>query len=252
MNSTLMPASATRQWLKPTAFTSSMGHAVGMPWEIFRPTVLPLDTRPVDLYTKSGNFPGYAAQLVIIPEYEISIVLLAAGENSYEAVDYLLDLVSTAAILEAEAAAKAGAQATYAGTFNAESGNISDAQMVLVIDDGPGVKISNWTNLGADMLQTFAGVMFELETNDSLDARLYPTGQNDVWRVVFEDISERHNDRPVTGPACRNWMAVDNFRYGMLPVDEVRFTLENSRDGMRATALEAVGLRSAMVRVTEE
>jgi len=226
-----------------------MGHAIGMPWEIFRPTVLPLETRPVDLYTKSGNFPGYAAQLVVIPEYEISIVLLAAGENSYEVVDYLLDLVSPAAVLRAEAVAKATAKATYTGTFNAESGNISDAQMVLVIDKGPGVKISTWTNLGVDMLQTFASVMFELETSDNLDARLYPIGENDMWRVVFENISPRHNDRPVTGPACRNWMAVDNFRYGMLPVDEFRFTLEDSQDGtLRATALEAIGLRSVMVR----
>src|SRR4051812_48112129 len=60
LSSPLLARGQTARWLKPSSLLAPPSQAVGMPWEIFRPTTATPDYRPVTLYTKSGNLPGYA------------------------------------------------------------------------------------------------------------------------------------------------------------------------------------------------
>lgn len=59
-----------------------MHQYVGVAWEIFRMSNLPLDfPRPIDIYTKADGVPGYVSYLVLVLEYDITITVNAAGER---------------------------------------------------------------------------------------------------------------------------------------------------------------------------
>ncbi|KAF1355700.1 beta-lactamase/transpeptidase-like protein [Lizonia empirigonia] len=79
LSSSLLPSSTARALLKPTSFTSSLLGAAGRPWEIYRAALNAERNRVIDLYTKSGNLPGYGANLVLIPDFDVGFVVMMAG-----------------------------------------------------------------------------------------------------------------------------------------------------------------------------
>lgn len=56
---------------------NSLTASVGAPWEIFR-YQMPNVNHVVDAYTKSGNVGAYADILVVVPEWDIGFVIIAA------------------------------------------------------------------------------------------------------------------------------------------------------------------------------
>ena len=72
-----MSDATLRAWLKPLAFTTSLGTAVGFPWEITRAKALKRDT--VDIYAKNGALPGFTSHLLLLPGYGFGAVVLVAG-----------------------------------------------------------------------------------------------------------------------------------------------------------------------------
>src|SRR5690606_35020190 len=58
------------------------------------------------------------------------------------------------------------------------------AKVVLAVDDGPGLKVTNWINRGNDVL-----AILSLLSGGKVDARLFPTkigGGREKWRLYFE------------------------------------------------------------------
>ncbi|KAJ3547863.1 hypothetical protein NM208_g1301 [Fusarium decemcellulare] len=232
----LLSGPKTDIWLKPAVFTSSPYSAVGMPWEIFRVPSQNTDL-PIDVYTKSGNLPSYAAYVVLIPEYSVGITINAAGPDSYIASRILLEVVVEKAVQGLEDLARTQARVKYAGRYTAGNGST----VVLDVDPGPGLKIKEWNNNGKSILKAWK----ELRGGNAagVDARIYPVGDNDRWRVTFEAIPAQDKTGPFKD-ACETWFSVDQFRYQGLPVDEIVFDINNGKvDG-----LSIPGLRQSLER----
>lgn len=227
-----------------------------MPWEIYRPSHLSPVPRPIDLYTKEGELPapgGYTGHIAVIPEYEVGIVILAAGDGSFDAFARVLNAATAEIIQQLDVLARERAENAYVGRYVGSSGNGSSAQLVLAIDEGPGIKVQQWTNLGVDMLSSLVGIQFGLNNKKDIDARIYPIGEDNRWRLQLEPIHAK--DDPYRGAitldACWTWLKVDSLRYGRLPVDEFDFEVTLLEGGIpRVEGLRVPGLRQALVKVS--
>lgn len=205
--------------------------------------------RAVDHYTKSGDMPGFSSSyLVLVPEYGLGVTILGAGTDASTIVPLLLDTVQAALIPALDDLARIQATNTYTGDYLA-GGTNSSASISLIIDDGPGLKVSAWTNNGIDMLRSFDIVMLGSQPDNPVpaDVRLYPLGVDNRWRVGF---LKQHGDEEkhgaLRGSACMQWMEVDSVRYGKAPLDEVRFRVDNNGE---VKELDIPGLRATLDRV---
>jgi hypothetical protein len=235
----------TQQWLKPSIFAESFSTAAGMPWEIFRLSDLTSDKRPIDLYTKSGGIFGYSTHMVIIPEFNVGLSVLAAGDESYQAVLGLLDVVIPATMSSLDRLARTQARELYAGRYQATGDNQIDyseeATLTLVVDDGPGLKIEQWTNRGKSILDFVASQ--QGTTPSKLAARLYPVGDEQRWRMGLETMESVNLS--VFSDVCAAWLSVDQMRYAKLPVDEFRFHMNNGS----VKGIENRGLRVNLTKI---
>ncbi|KAH7260019.1 beta-lactamase family protein [Fusarium solani] len=231
----LLPAPLTDLWLKPTSFLSTAQGAVGMPWEVYRVSDLTPSPRPVDVYTKAGDGVLYAAYIVIIPEYDVGITINVAGLDSYAAGRDLLDLMVQEVVRYFENLAREQARNKYTGKYV----NDKDS-LVLTVDQGPGIKITEWTSQGKPVLKAWAAISGGNDPN--VDARIYPVGENERWRVVFEAVTSQRSMTGIYKDYCANWFSVDQFRYQGLPVDEIDFVTE---DGV-IKGLKVPGLRQEL------
>ncbi|KAL3484990.1 beta-lactamase/transpeptidase-like protein [Aspergillus germanicus] len=245
----LLPRAKTNEWLKPAAFTSKLDNSVGASWEIFRPTtLLPNNARPIDHYTKSGDVPGFSSSyLVLVPEYNLGVTILGAGPDASTVVPLLLDTVQAVLVPALDQLAREQAVKQYAGTYISDSGNETVSVLELVVDGGPGLKVSRWSKGGLNMLKSLAVALFggSLDTTFPADIRFYPTGVDDRWYVGFteqedEDIVGEDKQRGVLrGSACMDWYRVDQFHYGKRRLDEVAFRLtsDSTVEGIEVPAL---------------
>ena len=117
-----MSDATLRAWLKPLAFTDSLGTAVGFPWEITRTKALTKrDT--VDIYGKNGLVPEFNSQLLLLPGYGFGAVVLVAGPDG-PAVGTLTEAVLAHAFPAVEAAGRHSMQSLgYTGRFSAGNGS---------------------------------------------------------------------------------------------------------------------------------
>lgn len=244
LNNDLLTAVETRDWLKPAIFTASLSESVGAPWEIFRPTHLTSQPRPVDHYTKAGDVPGYSAHILLVPEFGLAVTIHAADSNASGAVASLADVVQEVLIPTFDDLARDQANQIYGGEYVAGY-NGDPATLSLTIDDGPGLKIANWTNRGKDMLQSFH------QLNGKSDARIYPSSYGDRWRVVFSNgDAEPSTKKPsIAGNSCRSWTVVDNIGYGKQPADAFDFELDEQGD-VRGVTLP--GFRAELIKVQQK
>ncbi|KAM0270868.1 hypothetical protein ACHAQH_009294 [Verticillium albo-atrum] len=227
----------TDMWLKPVVFTATPGDAVGMPWEIYRPEGLTPDGRPIEMYTKTGNVPFYAAHIAFLPAYGVGISINTAGEQAFPAVMDLLDVVVRGLIPSLEALTRSQAEAVYAGTYKSETGSLT-----LTVDDGPGLKIDEWTLGKGSILDAWLGFPGR-ENLVSVDARAYPTGEDDRWLVYFEGQPAK-NKTGIFAKQCETWLTQDGLRFSGLPIDEIDFKFE----GEKVVGAVSPGLRQEMVK----
>ncbi|KAJ5462607.1 hypothetical protein N7475_007551 [Penicillium sp. IBT 31633x] len=153
LNSTLLPAEKTREWMKPVTHTSSLRYSVGAPWEIHR-YVHAGSGVVTDLYTKLGDSGYYGGLVVVIPEFNAGFTLLSASseldrsELTMVAIDLIIDSILPALM---EEAAKETAQ-KFAGTYQAES--LNSTLTLAVVPPGnpaPGLNITSWISNGTDI-----------------------------------------------------------------------------------------------------
>ncbi|CAG5171383.1 uncharacterized protein ALTATR162_LOCUS7315 [Alternaria atra] len=158
---------------------------------------LPLDfPRPIDIYTKAGGVHGYGSYLVLIPEYDITITINAAGrETSYTSIE-LLENITTALILYADQLARSQASSKYAGTYTLSTPTGNDT-LVLSSTFGPGLSIDSLTINNVSVIDALAKRRNVPSKNFS--ARLYPTDPDSLrtdsenWRMLPDQIAPAKN-----------------------------------------------------------
>ncbi|KAF3002606.1 hypothetical protein E8E13_008662 [Curvularia kusanoi] len=239
----LLTAHETRRWLQPRALLPSLHQAVGESWEIVRSTDLDIKTpRPIDIFTKPGGVTGYAAYTAIIPEYAIALTITAAGNKVNDAVTTLFPLVVKPLVAYADRLAQDQAAKQYVGTYRSPT---ADAQNVLILsmDDGPGLSITDWTMNGVPVLRSLAAV--QKIPFESLTARLYPADLDssdagkEVWRVLIDRTDKKQGFADLQ---CISWNQIDLFRFVTEPLDTVVFS-KNEHGG---ASVELLGWRMAL------
>ncbi|KAL1794892.1 hypothetical protein ACET3X_006708 [Alternaria dauci] len=248
-NNALLDKAGLREWMQPTTFLRSVHQYVGVAWEIFRITDLPLDfPRPIDIYTKAGGVPGYGSYLALVPEYDISITINAAGgETSYTSIA-LLDTITTALIPYADQLARSQASSKYAGTYMLST-PIGNDTLVLSSTSGPGLSIDSLTINNVSVIDVLAKRQNIPSTNFS--ARLYPTDPDSLgtdrenWRMLLDQ----------TIPAkklwaeleCMSWNLGDFARYVSEPLDTFVFHMDAGHE--KVVSVELLGWRASLVKM---
>jgi hypothetical protein len=233
-NGDLLSKVELREWMQPTTFLRSMHQYVGVAWEIFRITDLPLDfPRPIDVYTKAGGVPGYGSYLVLIPEYT--------------SID-LLDTITTALIPYADQLARSQASSKYAGTYTLSTPTGNDT-LVLSSTSGPGLSIDSLTVNNVSVIDALAKRQNVPPKNFS--ARLYPTDPDSLgthsenWRMLPDQVTPAK--KLWAELECMSFNLGDFARYVSEPLDTVVFHVNADRE--KVVSVELLGWRANLVKV---
>ena len=175
----------------------------------------------VDTYSKSGDVGLYSTFFGLVPDYNIGISVLAAGDNPNRQVPPVRGPLIDIFFKAAEAAAKEQATNAFTGTFKATDRNSS---MTLTVDGGPGIAIQQWISNGTDFL-----------TNEWFSAyndfRLYPTtlkyipADDALTYYKYHVNFLMNNGEPVQGDPWAEfneyWFQLDELDYNNLATDAV-------------------------------
>jgi hypothetical protein len=174
LNSEILSAATTSEWMKPRSGTGSLVELVGAPWEISR-LEIPVTpgsnrTRISDLYTKAGGNGDYTCIFALSPDQGIGYSILVAGSTASSARWPLRDMVGETFVPAAEHAAAENARSNLAGTFVDEAS--PNTNLTLTVDKGrPGLGLKRFWVKGVN------GV-------DNAHVRLYPTGLYSISRSL--------------------------------------------------------------------
>lgn len=213
---------------------------MGAPWEVHRVT-LPGTNRVVDLYAKSGGFGSYAAELILVPDFEVGFTLLAAGPPSSSVVPIISNLFSEILVPALETAAREETKNSLVGTYSFKSAGGLESSITLVIDTTEpgqgGLNISRWVSNGKDMLRVLADLLPPVFARP-VQARLHPTNNVEAvptrnghskigYRALFE-FAAAAGDK---GPFDRSvvWYYLDQIYWQGTALDE--FILEIDKEG---------------------
>ncbi|KAK3672594.1 hypothetical protein LTR78_007645 [Recurvomyces mirabilis] len=233
LNASLLSPTTIRQWMKPSTFTSQMNTGVGMPWEIWR--VATPSNHIVDLYTKSGDLFSYSSHFVLIPDYNIGYVVLAAGKQTTSTVEQISDIMAATLVPALENTARAQSQENYAGVY--KSANSSQASnMTLTTNTGEaGLVVKSWYSQGVNLMpvlaQLFVGALTPVDIRmfpTNLVQQVSPTKQRISYRLIVRALAEAPNGGLFSSD-CEQWAMVDSKTYGNVGLDEVVFEVENGK-----------------------
>ncbi|CRG87024.1 putative membrane protein C663,14c [Talaromyces islandicus] len=249
LSSKLLPSYITRRWMKPSTFTSQWDMAVGAPWEIYRKEIVAntiIDAgRIVDTYSKSGDVGAYSTYIGLVPDYNIGMTILAAGDAPGNSVYAIRDLLVDIYYPAAEAAAKEKAEKAFLGTFAAKDRNSS---ITLTVDGGPGIAITSWVSNGTDFL---AGILAPYS-----DFRLFPTelsastGDDGLTYYLYHLNSLQQNGEPFMQDFWsvfnNQWIMLDTLDYNNLATDAfvIGFDKQDVVQSVRCQALRSDMYRS--------
>lgn len=248
----------TRRWMKPHSHTSAWSLSVGAPWEIMRTRSEISSGRAIDMYTKSGTMGLYTSILILIPDFNIAVPILAAGSDAAIAVTVATETVIQSFLPVLEQVARIQTERKLAGTY-APSNSTSNSTLVLDVDDKtPGLLIKQWTSNGADVLSA-VGLFAQRQGRQLRAVTLYPMNLEDqdgkggkTTRHAFRALIETAvaggdgDDVPrVEDPNAVQWELLDAFQYGGIGLEE--FVFEIDEEGA-AVAVEPRVMRERYVK----
>ncbi|KAH8657601.1 beta-lactamase/transpeptidase-like protein [Tricladium varicosporioides] len=250
LTSSLLRPSLTRRWMKPMSLVSDPSTAVGAPWEIKRIT-LPKTGRIVDLYAKTGDFAGFSSILILVPDWNIGITLVAAGTKTTFNLAVLGSMVSDLFLPAVEDAAREEANENLTGTFSSTSKNLNSTLTLTTSPTLPGLILTTYISNSTNFLVSPTSATSIIS---SPSMRLYPTGLKQIkadgctvlgFRVVDEDL-EAPTVTGAFGVECSAWMMVDGLYWGTVGTDEFLVTVD--KEG-RTVSVEPRALRVVLERV---
>ncbi|KAI6087749.1 beta-lactamase/transpeptidase-like protein [Hypoxylon rubiginosum] len=230
----LLTPVTTRKWLKPFAFSSDPRAMVGMPWGARRINLE--DTyRWTTAFNKAGNIGDYSALLAILPDFDIGITVLSAGNLPGNLNFGLTDVIGEQILPAIENAARVEAGASYSGHYVLPNSPINSS-LTITTDDVPGMSISQWFSNGTDFAW-IATVLQNGYTPVTPRIRLYPSGlegpaadggKRVVFKAMFEDADGARNENQLFSTECGSWVTVESVIYGSAAMDELIFNLDAS------------------------
>ncbi|KAH6887040.1 putative penicillin-binding protein [Thelonectria olida] len=240
----LLPAIETRRWMKPHSHTASLIFSVGSPWEIWRTKSGITSGRTIDLYTKSGSIGAYNSHLILIPDYGVSVAVLAAGSSSSLAINAATEVALQAIIPTLEKVSRDQACKALCGTYRAAHNS-----SLTISADRHGLVVSRWISRGLDY-RAVAQEYAESTGGGRLSAiRLQKTNlespsgakhkENGVQRVAYRAIFDTNGGasdfaQPLSkksrifDPTAHQWSSVDNPMYGEIASDDFLLHLDQS------------------------
>ncbi|RDL39877.1 uncharacterized protein BP5553_04217 [Venustampulla echinocandica] len=251
MNSTLLPADKTREWMKPVSHTASRNFSVGAPWEIYRYTHE--NTGAVtDIYTKLGDSGHYAGFVTLVPDYDAGFIVLSASTNETRKsilAATIADLITTTMlpILEAEAAMET--KCNFAGTYESKNPDLNSSLTLMLNDTptNPGLYISSWTNNSTDMMPLLPDLLGY--STVKLQPSIQEPGKVAFRAVpVLPEIPAGSFLGPFLGMQALNgdWLVVDDPTYGGIALS--LFLFDVGADG-KATTASPAATRTILARV---
>ncbi|EXJ77575.1 hypothetical protein A1O3_09802 [Capronia epimyces CBS 606.96] len=240
----------TLNWLQPASFTAGLNSFYGVPWEIFRTNrILDHPDRVVTIATKGGGLPGYVTNILLVPEYELGITILTAGNETLLA--HLIELVTVPLIQAVDQVAQRQINRTYTGTYRASGLNSS---VTLSYSGNHGLEISDWISNGTEML-TALPKYFHIQGGE-YHAQLMPTllfrdqdnQAGELWRILILPGRSPPHKAKVWDDFCIS--DVDTLMYAGQPLNELVFW-DPGQDG-RFDAVELTAFRISMTRDRRE
>ncbi|TGJ83614.1 hypothetical protein E0Z10_g5138 [Xylaria hypoxylon] len=238
LNYELLDPVTTRRWLKPFSFSTDPHASVGAPW----PSIPAYSKKRVTLFTITN------ALLPTVPDYDIGISVLLAGELPANANFNLLDIIGEVLIPAVEEAARAEAGAIYNGHYAFANTTQLNSSMTIKTDDQPGLGVSQWISNGTDFAWTSTALQngyFPLTPR----IRLYPTGlegqgpngsKKVVFKAVFEDADAPSKAAAMFSTDCATWVNVASVIYGSAAMDELIFDVDSEG---KVTSITSPSLR---------
>lgn len=206
-------------WFQNGAASGGLNSFYGMPWEIFHTDRILVDSRrTVRFITKGGGLPGYTSVIVMLPEYDIGVTILVAGNG--ELLSKIQNVVSKALVRAAEAVAVSQLKERYTGTYTSSNKTLNST--ITMVADKRGLVIEKFISNGTDVLQS--GFRHE---SDKWYAQLVPTllymdekrQQGELWRVLVAN--EREHSENIWDDFC--FFDIDAPLYAMVGFNELVF-----------------------------
>lgn len=241
----------TLRWMKPNSFTASPSLSIGAPWEIVRTRSGIATGRIVDLYTKSGSVGAYQSLVILVPDYQVTLAVLAAGPDASAAVQVATETAIQVLLPALEEAAKEQACDKLCGEYFAST-DASNSSLVITVDDSPGLLINSWTHQGHDLIAAGQAYANATRGGQIQSVRLFPSGLQTRSRAAYRAIFQRvlpdddASVHKVFDPAAGTWGMPDQLMYGGIAVDEFVFHVDAGR---RAAAVEPRVLRAVYKRL---
>ncbi|KAL8834514.1 MAG: hypothetical protein Q9176_007457 [Flavoplaca citrina] len=226
----LLDQATTNAWFHPRSYSSSWSFAYGMPWEIFRTGDILTDSDRVQtIVTKAGGLHGYSSQLLLILEYDLSLVIFAAGDG--HAIAWLREEVLKSLVPRVEGISRSQISDRLSGLYSSNDANVNSS-LVLEVQGSSGLVVISWISNGTDFLAHYAAM-----SNPKLrpgHVQLIPShirrGTNgQVWRAEFIQ-----DELPFEGLVNMNLIVdVDSFTYASRSLEEFEFQLDEAGRAMR-------------------
>ncbi|KAL8942548.1 MAG: hypothetical protein Q9216_001592 [Gyalolechia sp. 2 TL-2023] len=244
-NNKLLDGVTTNAWFKPHSYSGSWSFAYGMPWEIFRTDDLLADSDRIQtVVTKAGGLRGYSSHLVLLPEYEISIVVLVAGDG--HALSWLREEILKRLVPVIESIVREQTIKRLAGTYISSAASVNSS-VTLEVQGPSGLIVTSWISNGTDFLARYINMSQGVGgLAASGKVQLTPTGTergkySEVWRSQFipDEMALKGiiNIQLITD--------VDTFTYAARSMEEFVFRIS---DAGFATEVELPAFRTKLVK----
>ncbi|KAI1075760.1 beta-lactamase/transpeptidase-like protein [Whalleya microplaca] len=234
LNYELLSPIMTRRWLKPFAFSADPLAMVSVPWGARRIN-LGHKYRHITAYNKAGSIGDYSALLAIIPDFDIGISILLAGEIPGNSGFSLADTIGESLLPAVDEAARTQAGDVYNGHY-VSTNNAVNSSLTITTDDLPGLGVSQWFSNGTDF--AYISTVLQMEyTPVTPRIRLYPTGlegptedggKRVVFKAIFEDADAARNENKMFSTECGNWVTIESVIYGTAAMDELIFNFDSN------------------------
>lgn len=242
----LLNQATTNAWFHPRSYSSSWSFAYGLPWEIFRTGDILTDSDRIQtIVTKAGGLHGYSSQLLLIPEYDLGLVIFAAGDG--HALAWLREEVLKSLVPKVEEISRSQVSDRLSGLYSSSDANVNSS-LVLEFQGSSGLIVTSWISNGTDFLAHYAAMTNPKQRPGHV--QLIPSnierGTNgQVWRAEFIQ-----DELPFEGVVNMNLVVdVDSFTYASHSLEEFVFQLDEAGRAMR---LNLPGFRISLDRQPRE
>ncbi|KAL8753250.1 MAG: hypothetical protein Q9199_005182 [Rusavskia elegans] len=226
----LLDTTTTNAWFHPRSYSSSWSFAYGMPWEIFRTSDMLSDSERIQtIVTKAGGLRGYSSQLLLIPEYNLGLVVFVAGDGY--ATSWLREEVLKLLIPAVENIGRDQTASKLSGSYISSDATINSSTTFEVYGSR-GLVVTSWISNGTDFLTQFVNMSNPKRKpgNVQLTPSNISRGNNTkVWRAEYV-----LNKLPSEGIVNTNLIVdLDNFSYASRSLEEFVFELDKSGRAMK-------------------